>query len=109
MNYVEYVSQRKARGLCYVSEYTWNCTMGCGDYEPDPRIRPYLDALLHDSPYVSASCYVLAEAQSKHGVVTITGLLAEHWIAIAEQRSIGFLEELSAKSDMYRFLTGVGQ
>ena len=85
MNYEEYVSQRKARGLYYVPEHTWNGIMGCGDYVPDPRIRPYLDALLHDSPYVSTSCYVLAEAQSKHGVATIAGLLADHWSLIKEQ------------------------
>ena len=86
MNYVEYVSQRKARGLYYVSEDTWNSVMGRGDYEPDPRIYPYLYNLIHDSPYVSTSCYVLAEAHSKHGVATIAGLLADHWSFIREQQ-----------------------
>ena len=86
MHYEEYVSQRKARGLYYVPEYTWNVTMGRGGYEPDPRIRPYLDTLLHDSPYVSTSCYALAEAQSKHGVATIAGLLVDHWSLIREQQ-----------------------
>lgn len=86
MNYVEYVSQRKARGLYYVSEGKWNSVMGSGDYEPDPRIRPYLDTLLHDRPYVSMGYYVLVDAQNRHGVATIAGLLAEHWSAIAEQQ-----------------------
>lgn len=85
MKYEEYVIERKARGLYYVPEETWNSVMGSGDYEPDPRIRPYLDTLLHDSPYVSTRYYVLAEAQSKHGEATIAGLLAEHWSLIREQ------------------------
>lgn len=84
--YEEYKAEREKQGLYYVSEYTWNATMGRGDYEPDPRIRPYLDALLHDSTYVSTSHYALAEAQSKHGVATIAGLLADHWSLIREQQ-----------------------
>lgn len=86
MNYVEYVSQRKARGLYCVPEEMWNIVIGSGDYEPDPRIRPYLDALLHDSPHASTSHYALRTLNVQHGEVTIAGLLFDHWSTITEQQ-----------------------
>lgn len=83
--YEEYKEERERLGLYYVPEETWNLVIGRGDYEPDPRIRPYLDALLHDSPHASISHYALHTLNTQHGEVTIAGLLAEHWSFIREQ------------------------
>lgn len=86
MKYEEYVIERKARGLYCVPEEMWNIVIGRGDYEPDPRIRPYLDALLHDSPHASISHYALHTLNVQHGEATIAGLLADHWSIIREQQ-----------------------
>ena len=85
MSYEEYVAERKARGLYFVPEDKWNQYMGQGEYRPDPRIRPYIYELLHDSSYVSGSHSVLFEVAARYGEAVVRTLLDEHWSFVREQ------------------------